>query len=605
MNEKRGSRPESRAERPEKDVENKEQAEHATEQIKTLEHATDSADQEIFDNVTGAIKEATEQSSISSRELARSPEVREALRELEEIQDKTSEKTDTVRQRLRDLKAQLKRSAVGAAVLLSVFGAELSSAKAAPEPPKKEPGVGRVLEAPPDAAFESGALPRPSFDLVRERALEKVNNDPDLAAEVGEEGINTIREALERFDANEVNSALAELAGVDPSRTAGETPYEIVFVSDAEFNSWNKWQKGAYAGASGWHSGDKLYVRTSLRTRNDGSLHAADILSTLTHEQIHAAYTKGSEGGNFGRESGITGTIHEGTTEWLNTLILARLGVEGHRQAYGGGTVATAFMLEQILGTEELARLHLEGELDDLEDALTEKLGKDAADSIMSTSIMVSPYYYENSSGNTAAMLTALEIAQRSKIAGIDVSELGEKTADYGLHERLTVSEDGNTVVTTTQSRQKGMYQTMMHDTEIRFTPDSPSIKVCFDTFEPTGTSIEDRLYKHRMNYIKRSSERIQEEYDDSYEETKRTPESDEGFKEYRNKRIHAFTLTIPAPDRIWELQKEHVAAETDEQRRTIEDESTRVLQQAAADATTEIRQRFMKFEIAEAERDR
>lgn len=600
MNERGNFRSEAQAERPEEDSEDKERAEQAIERMKDLENAADSADQEIFDNVTKTIEEISAPGTPASRKIARSPEAREALQELEEMQIETSAKTDATRQRLRDLKAQLKRSAIGAGILLSVLGAELSSAKAEPGPPKGEPGASRLADAPSDAAlegvsFESGEDPRPPFELVKELTLEKIDNDRLLAAELGEENMKALREAVERFDADAVNAALAELAGMDPSRTAGETPYGINILSEAEFKEMQKKNRLLGDDASGWHVDDVIFVRPVKRLRNDGSLHAADMISTLTHEQIHAAYTEGT-GDNFGRESGITGTVHEGTTEWLNTLVLVRLGVEGNRQAYGGGTVATAFMLEQVLGTEDLARLHLEGELDDLEDALMEKLGKDAADSIMSVAID-NPYYYDTGSGNAVPLLTALEIAQRAKISGMDVSELGDRTADYGLHERLMISEDANTVILTTESRQKGMYQTMIHDTDIRLTTHGFSMKICIDTFEPVGKSVHDTLYKMRLRSLRNISERVEQEYVDSHKETQRTPETDEDFKRYQNMRRSSFTLTIPAPERIWELQKEHGEAETDEQRRAIEDESTRVLQQAASDAEKEIRRKFRTLE--------
>jgi len=576
----------NRPDRPEFDVENREAAEAAAERIKAVETAANDADRGIFDNAASRLEAAAIRNGVTMKECARSAEVREAIRELGDIQAETAEKTDKARHKLNGLKARLKRSAVGAAVMLAAMAAELPAAKASPPGPEA---------AQAGLLLEGGERARPPFAEVKRRMIEHVKNDAELAAELGESNMAALREALERFDAAAVNAALAELAGVDPSRTAGETPFEINILSEAEFERLKAKNRLLTDDTGGWHSDDRIFVRPAKRLRNDGLLRAADLLATLSHEQIHAAYTKGL-GANFGRESGITATVHEGTTEWLNTLILARLGVEDHRQAYGGGTVATAFMLEQILGTEKLARLHLEGKLEDLEDALTEKLGKDAADSIMSVSIN-NPYFFETGSSNAEAMLTALEVAQRAKLAGMDVVKLGENTADFGLQERMQISEDANTVILTTESRQKGMYQNLIHDTGIRLTPNGFSFKISIDTFEPIGRPVEDTLYKTRLRAVRNISENVQRRYDEAYDRTQRTPESDDEFQAYLNMRRSTFTLTIPAPESIFQLQERHKNAATAEERTAIENESSRILRETAEQAAAQIRARLMSAE--------
>ena len=76
--------------------------------------------------------------------------------------------------------------------------------------------------------------------------------------------------------------------------------------------------------------------------------------------------------------------------------------------------------MEQILGTQEFARLYFEGDMNDIKDALTERLGREAANNIMEIRMGI----FGGLRGVSQELETTMEIAQQAKLAGINVAEI-------------------------------------------------------------------------------------------------------------------------------------------------------------------------------------
>lgn len=565
-------------ERQETDAEQREKSERTAVRLATLEHKADNAEAEMYAQAENELTSAILKNGLTLDECADSEEVRQAAQELADIQQQVAVLGVQARGRVTGLRSRLRSMVVGSMVTLSTLAGAMPQARAG----ERETGPAPIEQV------ES----RPSFDQLRQQTLERVANDKDLLAAVGAENIEVIKKALQRYDARQVNAIAARLGGVDPARTAGETPVEINVLSVAEARRLEKMDRTLMLeGVSGAESTDRIYILPEKRLDANGRLTEESVLGTLVHEQLHVANSPGISDRNEMYSTGATMTIHEGMTEMISTRVMKEIGAEQRIQSYGGGTLASAYLMERILGTQEFTRLYFEGDMDSINDALTQRLGKEGANAILSVRMGV----ISRLLGEAQGMGTALEIAQRGKLAGIDVERLAAETSTNGIRERITVAEDTNMIVLSKESLTGELDQDIILDTGVHVSPHSFPIRVSIDTRHPRqGISIEKAA--RRVNpLLARTAQNIENEYANALERT-RSPEADSFFIGRTNAFRDAFHYVLQSPPEIEGLRERYKNAATQEEKDKIEKEAVQALMNAAREAARQIEMQRLKM---------
>lgn len=560
-----------RPERQETGAEQREKTERAAERLRSFEQSVDAAQPQMYAQAEQRVMDAVVQSGLTLEECSASEEVRQAAAELAAIQAEAATTGSETRFKIDGLKARLRRLVVGGSIALAALtgAAPLARAEAAEERPA--------------AAVEQVEV-RPSFDKVKQEALERLAGDKDLLAELGPENVKVIKRALERYDARQINAIAARLAGIDPSRTMGETPVELHILSRAGAEKMEKEDRGLMLDGSGAETMDRIFVMPGKRLDRHGRLTEETVLATLVHEQLHVANSPGVSDRNEMYSTGAAITVHEGMTEVMNMRILRELGVERRTQAYGGGTLASAYLMERVLGTREFARLYFEGGTNELHESLSRKLGREGATNILSVRLGI----IDRLVGEAEGMETLLEIAQRAKLAGLDVERFAAEAGEQGLDERMVVAENGNMIVLSKESFQGELSQDLILDTGVRFTPHSFPVKISIDTrAERKGRPLERAL--RRINPITaQTAERIEKEYARSYDMT-HNPDDDPMFLGRVGPYREMFHLVIEPPAEIQALKERYAKAASREEKTAIEKEAVQVLMQAAQEAARQV----------------
>jgi hypothetical protein len=559
-------------------AEQREKMERTAERLAAFEHQTENAEAEMYAEAEKKVTEAILKHDLTIEECAGDADVRRAAEELAEIQQQAAALGVQTRGRISGLHSRFRSMIVGGMVTLSTLAGAMPTARAAEH--EKGPAPVEQVEA------------RPDLEKVKQAALEHVANDPDLLAAVGAENIEVIKKALQRFDARQVNGIAARLGNIDPARTAGETPVEINVVSVAEARRMEHVDTTlVLEGVSGAQVMDRIYIVPEKRLDTQGRLTEESVLGTLVHEQLHVAHSRGVSVENDMYESGTTTTIYEGMTEMLNTRVMKELGAEQRIQAYGGGTLASAYLMERILGTQEFTRLYFEGNMDAINETLTQKLGREGANAILNVRMGI----VSRLLGEAQGMGTALEIAQRAKLAGIDIGQMASEASANGIRERIIVAEDADMVVLSKESLTGELDQDIIFDTGVRVSPHSFPIRVSIDTRHPRQGVTAEKAARRVNPMLARTAQHIENEYERARERTP-SPEADTFFVGRTNAFRDAFHHVLQAPPEIESLQERYKNAATQEEKDKIEKEAVQVLMDAAREAARQIRIQRLKM---------
>jgi len=576
-----GFNPEEIQPQPEKQetgAEQREKAERTAERLAAFEHKTGNAEAEMYAEAEKQVTEAILKHGLTIQECAGSADVRRAAEELADIQQQAAALGVQTRGRISGLSSRLRSMFVGGMVTLSALAGAAPQARAAEH------------EAGPAPVEQVEA--RPDFDEIKQATLERVANDRDLLAAVGAENLEIIKRALQRYDARQVNAIAARLGGIDPARTAGETPVEINILSVAGARRLEKVDSTLMLeGVSGAESTDRIYILPEKRLDANGRLTEESVLGTLVHEQLHVTNSPGVSDRNEMYATGTTMTIHEGMTEMLSTRVMKELGVEQRIQSYGGGTLASAYLMERILGTQEFTRLYFEGDMDAINEALTQRLGKEGANAVLNVRMGV----ISRLLGEAQGMSTTLEIAQRAKLAGVDVEQVASEAAANGIRERIVVAEDANMVVLSKESLTGELDQDIIFDTGVHVSPHAFPIRVSIDTRHPRQGVTAEKAARRVNPMLARTAQNIENEYDRTLERTP-SPEADTFFVGRTNAFRDAFHHVLQAPPEIEGLRERYKNAATQEEKDKIEKEAVQALMNAAREAARQIELQRLKM---------
>lgn len=566
-------------EQPEAGFEQREKIERAAERLAAFELKTEQAERQMYAAAEEQAAQALLKRGLSIEECAGSADVRRAAEELSDIQRQAAELGVQARGRISGLRSRLRGMVVGGMVTLSSLAGGMPTARAA----ESETGPAPIEQVET----------RPDFDKVKQAAMEHVATDPDLLAAVGAENIEVIKKALQRFDARQVNAIAARLGGVDQARTAGETPVEINVVSVAEARRMEKVDSTlTLEGVSGAHVLDRIYIVPEKRLDEHGRLTEESVLGTLVHEQLHAAHSRGVSVENDMYDTGATTTVYEGMTEMLSTRVMKELGADQRIQAYGGGTLASAYLMERILGTQEFTRLYFEGNMDAINQALTQKLGREGANAILNVRMGV----INRLIGEAQGMGTALEIAQRAKLTGIDVAQLAAGAQDNNIRERIIISEDADMVVLSKESLTGELDQDIIFDTGIHVTPHAFPIRISIDTRHPGQGATVDKAVRRINPMLLRTAGHIEREYEQARERGSASPEAESWYIGRTNAFRDSFHHVLQAPPEITTLQERYKRAATQEEKDNIEKEAVQLLMDAVREAARQMQAQRLKL---------
>ncbi len=562
--------------RREAGAESREKAERTAERLAGLERRVETEPADLEAGAESQLADAVLKSGLTLDECAGSDKVRAAAQELADVRQAAAAAGSRTRQKAAGLAARFRRLVVGGGVALSALtGAMPTRAEAAgPEAP---PAAEKVEERPP-------------FEQIKQRALERVASDPELLAALGAGNVEVIRQALELYDAGRINAIAARLAGIDEKRIAGETPVEIDILTEAQADRLEAKDRGLLLDGSGANLFDHVYIMPEKRLDRDGQLTVESVLGTLVHEQIHVAHSPGVTQENSMYESGTTTTVYEGMTEMMNIMVMKELGQDQRVQAYGGGTLATAFLMERVLGQREFARLYFEGDMDSIKEALGRRIGNEAATAVMNTKMGV----VSRLLGEAQGMATALELVQGAKLAGLDVNRLAD-TAGSGLRERITVSDEADLVVLSKDSLKGELDQDIILDTGVRLTPHSFPIRISIDTRHPRQGASVDRAVGRVNARLAKTAEMIEQRYAESYERT-HDPEADQFFVARTGTFRDAFHFVLQSPPEIEGLKERYLKAGSPAEKQRIEEEAVQALIAAARDAARQIQAGRLKI---------
>ncbi len=577
-----GPKPENETERtaaenlPEGAAELRESAERAAERLAGLERRADQEPSRLETSAERKLAAAIIKDGLTLDECAGSAEVRAAAQELSDIRQEAAAAGYRTRRKTVGLGARFRRLVVGGGVALSALAGALPVEAGAAEP-DKPPKAEQVEERPP-------------FERVKQETLDRVASDPELLAALGPENVRVVEEALKLYDARQVNSIAARMAGIDPERLAGETPVAVSILTEAGAARARQEDPALLLDGSGANWYDHVYIMPEKRLDADGKLTVESVLGTLVHEQIHVAHSPGATQENTMYDSGATTTVYEGMTEMMNVMVMKELGQDQRVQAYGGGTLATAFLIERVLGQKEFARQYFEGDMDSLREALGGRIGNEAATAVMNTKMGV----VSRLLGEAQGMATALELLQGARLAGQDVRKLAD-TSGSGLRERLTVSDEADLLVISKDSLKGELDQDIILDTGVRLTPHSFPIRVSIDTRHPRQGATAERAAGRVNARLAKTAGLIEDRYAESYGRT-HDPEADQFFVGRTGTFRDAFHFVLQAPPEIEALKERYLKAATREEKQRIEKEAVGVLTAAAREAARQIRARQLEI---------
>lgn len=571
--------------------ESPDEQEHGRERAESLDARISSAERELVDaedrlntESEDRVFTALAENGVTKEEAFASPKVREALGELKSLRGEAASATLDAMSGLTLLKTRFKRLVVGAGIVLSTLAPGAAMAEGRPDAAAKEPGIELVQEKDAKAAF----------DRMRDDTIERLRGDTKLAEEIGKENVAVIEETLRRYDPDAINGIITRLGGLDPDRVRGEYPKGFVFHSEQGLREAAKdgdivAQSLLDPNVTGLNSYETIHVIPGRRLDDARRLSGDSLLHVLTHEHVHGAFSKDDAPSEMVR---AIPTLQEGSTERITDLILSEQGIPMEYQSYGGGTLASGYVLEQILGTETFVQTYFEGRSGAFEEALTEKLGKEAAHEITQRQLL--GMAERRLSGNEEAMLTLQSLFRHARNAGMDIESIAERAAGRGLIEHIDIDDDGDLIVLSKRSKEGDLTQDVIYDTGARLHPHGHSFKVSIETRRnnPSGVPLEkaDKQVSFTAAKISKEMENL---YVQAYHDNLQGGEGSSMAQMRLERQFQYqefFTATLEVPEAWEELNVRYRSATTDQEREAIRDQASELLKQHARAAAAVIR---------------
>lgn len=299
----------------------------------------------------------------------------------------------------------------------------------------------------------------PPFAEVKRKALEDFDaRIADYAEEVGVENVKDLRAILEGYDEDAIKKVVHEKFGVPKKALEREGTKEIKLLTGkdvkklkSEHPSWAIDDDTVFA----MNLGDRLLLKAKNTVKPDHTIDVQAALGTMTHEGMHSMSSDserpqpdGDQGRFWDRgEASLPTEFTEGVTELMNMEVRKALGTPNKDQSYAGGNFMSAYLSEQLIGREVLAKGYFEGDGKIIKVAFEKKLGRGSFDEIFKNEFGVNMLGGSEPRG----MLMVLKLLQKAKEKGINLDELREQAKTDGIQETFRAVID-------TQSKVEGVF---------------------------------------------------------------------------------------------------------------------------------------------------
>lgn len=404
---------------------------------------------------------------VPASELAGDAAFAESQKEMGAVQDEARGLVGRTKDRLSGVLAKLKRFGRVAAAAGVIAGAAFPASEAEAH----EPGPRQRIE---HVEKETSA---PAWGAVVAATEKSVMNDADLLQERGEAGRREFMEAITSWDQERARNHAAELAGLDPAKVSRDGYRKVEVWSEKEFRArQNREFPPLPDGMDAQAENDEIRFRPSRFLESDGTVDKGKVHKGATHEFLHVMTTLENADGRQERlwdGAGVPHELNEGVTELFALRVAQKEGIaiENH-QAYAGGNLVAARLIEGVVGQKALYADFLEGKTDRIKGALDAKFGKGAAERILARRVDV------GQEGDTLAMV--MEMAR----SGADVKQLWADAKAEGFLDDLAVSPDGKAVTISRDIEGKGVLVNTLVDEGEPVSKDMPVVRVFTSTLK-------------------------------------------------------------------------------------------------------------------------
>lgn len=590
-----------------------EQAERRVEGAEVVEQAVDEAvgavDAKAAAFASVDAKTVTAPNDVSASELAGDAAFVESQKEMGAVQDEARGLVGRTKDKLSGVLAKLKRYGRAGLAAGVIAGAAFPASEAAAH----EPGASQKVE---HVEKEKGPT---RWNAVLEATEREVMQDEDLREQMGEAGRREVLESIKSWNQEQARQHAADLAGLDVAALSKDGYKSVEIWSEKEFlaeqaKSFPRLPDNMDAQADN----DRIRFRASRFLGPDGKVDVGKVHKGATHEFLHVITT--AEAGPDGEQerlwdkAGVPHEFNEGVAELLALRVAQKEGVslENH-QAYAGGTLAAARLVEGIVGQKALYADFLEGKTGRFKGAIDAKLGKGAADRIFAKRMAL------GEEGDTLAMI--LELSK----AGADVRALWEQAKAEGFMDDVTVAADGKAVTISRDIEGKMVLANTFVSEGERVSDDIPVMRVIASTLKAGVQYGNEGVAKtaagiHRLGEVKEEARRqLRKELDALAEEYRAAQRAGDEKKlkqldppenmpavyaqvepgrvqeavrqaELRGDNLGDANAHFNTRDAVVDLQKRYEAAATPEEKAAARRQIEAANEQAARDAAKQIR---------------
>lgn len=553
-------------------------------------------------------KTIMEPGDVPASELAGDAAFAESQKEMGAVQDEARGLVGRTKDKLSGVLTKLKRYGRVATAAGVIAGAAFPASEAAAHDPGPRQKVEHVEK-------EKGAAP---WNAVLEATERKVMGDKELLDQMGEAGRREMLESITSWDQERARQAAADLAGLDVEKIGRDGYKSVEIWSETEFRAR---QEQAFPrlpdNMDAQADNDRIRFRASRFLRPDGKVDVGKVHKGAAHEFLHVITTAETGGGEQERlwdKAGVPQEFNEGVAELLALRMAQKEGVslENH-QAYAGGNLAAARLVEGVVGQKALYADYLEGKTDRIKGAIDAKFGKGSADRIFAKRMDL------GEEGDTLGMV--LELSK----AGADVRALWEQAKAEGFMDDVTVAADEKAVTISRDIEGKMLLANTFVSEGERVSDDIPEMRVIASTLKAGIQYGNEGVAKaaagvHRLAEVKEGArQQLRKEIDalaEEYRAAQRAgdekklkeldpPENmpaiyaqaEPGRMQEALRQAHArgdgladANAHFNTRDAVADMQKRYEAAATAEERSAVRRQIESANEQAARDAAKQIR---------------
>lgn len=406
-------------------------------------------------------------SGTTARDITRM-DLGSAIKELDKVSLEAEMIKNGARQRAQGLFTRLQKYARSIAGATALFGAVSFTE-----------GCAASGLRPLSRIEQKESIAKSKADAIKKEAITALLTNESLRRELSPELIDAYRQALEQFDEQTVNQTISELSDVRIGKIESEGIRSIRILSDQEIAAIPEWaiheKKAKIFDAR--TKDDHIIVRAKSFVK-DGKLDTNSFLHALVHEKCHVVTSDSQKGVNiwgdqshpWRHELSVSSKMDEGVTELMTLRILEKMGQRQEWQAYHGGSIAAAYLLERIVGSKELATDYFEGKTDRIHKVLTAKFGEMAYAHIMKGRFGFAKQFFHMPEGLAATF----DLIKYCSAAKIDYRSLFRDTEKEGMDEKYLISENEDNLVLVSED---GEAVGVVEDTS-SLSPHSPPIRV-------------------------------------------------------------------------------------------------------------------------------